>query len=394
MAKEINTHMRESYESESSRLTLGLYVHIPFCRHKCEYCDFNSGPFNKKSRRDYLRALQDEILTSPWKLCTAKTIYFGGGTPSELSVKELRQLVTCVDRTFNPVLYGERTIECNPDSLNLKTLTAYKNMHFNRISLGIQSFNDQQLHDLGRTHSSMESKQCYKKARRAGFQNINIDLLFALPGQTLDDWKSDLHQAISLAPEHLSLYGLTIEPKTLLGSRFSRGKLPKFNENLEASMYELAMDLTKDAGYQQYEISSYAKPGRQCSHNLIYWHNQPYLGFGLSAASFINGSRWTNTGNFSNYWSSVQHGSVTHDTEETLAPEAALREEIMLELRTTTGFSTIELSSRYSLDVADYFKKTLDFLDKQNLITRPKDRVQLTRRGKLLADEVCLQFLT
>ncbi len=373
---------------------IGLYLHIPFCSRKCEYCDFNSGPLDPTARQAYLRALTKEMTASPWKGHTAKTVSFGGGTPSELSRAELGQLVDTLRRTFVLKQEAEWSIECNPDRVTPAFFVALLEMGFNRVSLGVQSFHDHHLQRLGRIHDSAQGRAAYRWLREAGCDNVNLDLIFGLPGQTLQEWKTDLYEALTLSPEHLSLYNLTVEPGTEFGNRNARGELQEIDEDLSADMYELAMELTQTAGYRQYEISHYSRPGRQCLQNLIYGHNEPYLGFGVSAASFMEGVRWTNTGNLLEYERTAASGQVSRASEEKLAGREALGEEIMLRLRTDEGISLGALSTRYRFDVAALLARSLEPLAAHGLVTQEGDRVRLTRRGKLMADEVWVQLTT
>lgn len=347
----------------------------------------------QRARRDYLNALHQEILNTPWRGSQGRTVFFGGGTPSELSVPETAAVVDCLHQAFGFEPHSEWTIECNPGTVDLESLAGYRRMGFNRISLGVQSFDDHLLRTLGRLHNAAEAREAYQLARRAGFDNINIDLIFSLPDQTLDAWREDLLQALSLDAEHLSLYCLTIETGTVFGNRYAQGRLAPSDEDLSADMYEMAMDMTGTAGYPQYEISNYARPGYQCAHNLIYWKNDPYLGFGVSASSFFQGRRWVNTASMVEYSSSAWEGPVSLSSEENLEPRAALGEEIMLGLRTREGISLSGLSARYQFDVSVLFGNTLEFLQVHGLIRRGEDQVTLTRRGRLLANTVCTEFL-
>ncbi len=372
---------------------LGIYVHIPFCQHKCFYCDFNSGPVSQAARRSYLRALEQEIVNSPWRGTAVKTLFLGGGTPSELTRAELEHLMTTLKEVFIFSDTLEQTIECNPGTLNPALVAAFRGSGLNRISLGIQSFHNHHLQTLGRIHSADQAREAYQLARNAGFDNINLDLIFGLPNQSLEEWKADLYEAIGLSPEHLSLYNLTIEPGTEFGHRQARGEMQEIDEDLSADMYEMAMDITADAGYEQYEISNYCRPDRQCAHNRIYWHNEPYLGFGVSAASFIGGIRSTNTASLAEYGRTAPRGQTRRATEERLEGRAALGEEIMLRIRTREGISLKALSWRYQCDVAALFSDSVNLLLQRQLIEKKEDRIRLTRQGKLLANQVCLQFL-
>jgi len=239
---------------------IGLYLHIPFCSHKCFYCDFNSGPLSSTERQAYLAALTGEITGSPWRGHTAKTVSFGGGTPSELTRAELGRLVDTLCQTFVLKQKAEWSIECNPGGLSPGFLVALLEMGFNRVSLRVQSFHAHHLQRLGGTHHSADARAAYRWLREAGCDNVNLDLIFGLPGQTLQEWQADLHEALTLSPEHLSIYNHSIEPGTDFGSRHASGELQEIEEDLFADMYELAMELTQAAGYRQYEISHYSRP--------------------------------------------------------------------------------------------------------------------------------------
>ena len=394
MNKETGVSTLEMNRTTAQQHQLGIYLHIPFCVRKCYYCDFNSGPLSQTARQDYLEALRQEILHSPWRGFEAKTVFFGGGTPSELSIAELGTLVQALRQTFRVREKAEWSIECNPGTTTRTFFAELGQIGFHRISLGVQSFHDHHLRALGRAHDSAEAKSAYRSLREAGCDNVNLDLMFGLPQQTLQEWEADVSEALNLSPEHLSLYNLTIEAGTEFGNRQARGELREVEEDLSADMYELAMDRTRAAGYSQYEISNYSRPGRQCAHNLIYWSNEPYLGFGVSAASFIDGLRWTNTGNLREYAQTAASGRVSRATEEALKNREALGEEIMLRLRTSEGISLSSLSTHYHFDVASLFSQTLELLSTHDFITQAGDRVQLTRQGRLMANEVCMRFLS
>ena len=372
---------------------MGLYVHIPFCPQKCPYCDFVSGPFDLSARLGYLEALEREIRASSCAGRSVNTVYFGGGTPSELSIHELEVLVGAVQETFVTANACEWSIECNPETITSELLGGTSRLGFNRISLGIQSFQDRYLQLLERTHTGEDSLQSYRLVRAAGFENVNLDLIFALPGQSLDHWKLDLDEALALDPEHLSLYSLTIEEGTEFGERHSRGELEKIDAEGTADMYEVALDLTQEFGFDQYELSSFTRPGRECLHNLGYWNYLPYLGFGIGAASFLDGTRWTNTAVLADYLRSAPDGKISRASEKRLQGKEALGEELMLALHTQTGVSLGSLSVRYGCDVGQVYADSFQLLSGQGLIELEDDHARLTRKGKLVAAEVCAEFL-
>ena len=376
-----------------SQIPLGLYIHIPFCSRKCHYCDFTSGPVGNHQRRSHLQALESEIAHSPQRGATAKTVFFGGGTPSELRCNELAGLVSVLRRHFHIQRQSEWTIECNPGFLRSRQLEQIRRLGFNRISLGVQCFDNEMLQYLGRTHTAQEARDSIRRLRQTGFDNLNLDLLFGLPGQSLAAWKSGLEEALAWEPEHLSLHNLSIEPGTQFGRQLERGQFIPPSDRLTAEMFELAMDLTAAVGFQQYEICHYARPGRCCRHNQIYWQNQPYLGFGLSAASFLKGKRWVNTDDYHLYARTAPSGRPARRLEEKLPPLEALGEALFLLLRTSRGADLQLLQAIYGLPVENLYRESLDFLQNQGLIARLDSAVVLTRRGKLVADSVCAEFL-
>jgi len=373
--------------------TLSIYVHIPICAHKCYYCDFYSRPVDSQARVDYLKAVCAEIENSRWIGSPARSLYIGGGTPSLLTGDEIAHLVALLEEAFAFQPDAEWTVECNPGTVSPACCDRLVELGFDRISLGVQSFSESQLRRLGRLHSAQQSLCSFRWFREAGCENINLDLIFGLPDQTLEEWRRDLEQALELAPEHLSLYGLTIEAGTPFGHLQQIGALRQPPEELTAAMYELCMDLSTAAGYEQYEISNYAFPGFECRHNLVYWRNEPYLGFGISAASYIDGVRWTNTLDWDSYLRRAPQGDVPRSSEERLPPNLAMAEEMMLRLRTREGVSPKELSQKYGIRFESCFGESLMFLRKEGLISLRNGRLTLTRRGKLLADEVCSEFL-
>ncbi len=372
---------------------LGLYVHIPFCVKKCPYCDFVSGPVGLELRRSHLRALRAEIESSQWAGETARTVFFGGGTPSELGAEELRGLVRALRGAFDLSRVGEWTLECNPGTARPAKLEAFARLGINRLSLGVQSFHDHHLKTLGRVHGADESRQSVRWAREAGFDNLSLDLMFALPGQTLAEWERDLEEALAMSPEHLSLYHLTIEPGTEFHQFRSQGRLAETDDELAADMYEMAIDACQRAGLAQYEISNFARPGRECLHNQIYWRHEPFLSFGLSAASYMEGLRWSNTDDFAAYAQAAGQQPVPRKIEERLSGRQALAEAIMLGLRTREGVRPAALRRRFGLDMEDLHRETLEELLSLRLLEKRDGALTLTRRGTLLADEVCMRFL-
>lgn len=372
---------------------LSVYVHIPICVHKCYYCDFHSKTVDAGERSTYLEALVTEIRNCPWRGAEARTLFLGGGTPSELTGDEIEEITAALHDTFSILDESEWTIECNPGTVSPATCDRLIDLGFDRVSVGVQSFRDSFLRTLGRIHTGAQGIRCCERLRAAGFENISLDLIFGIPEQSVGQWEEDLNQAIELGPEHLSLYSLTIEPNTPFRHLLETGRIRECPENAAAEMYELAMDLTEQAGYRQYEISNYSIPGFECLHNLAYWNNEPYLGFGVSAASYIDNTRWTNTTDWEAYFEGARKGRIPRMQEEKLEWPLALGEEVMLQLRTDRGVSPGRLSEKYGCDFEVLFSSSIRIMTREQLLKRNKDRLILTRRGKLLANEVCSEFL-
>ncbi|HSR52061.1 MAG TPA: radical SAM family heme chaperone HemW [Acidobacteriota bacterium] len=372
---------------------LGLYVHIPFCVRKCFYCDFNSGPVGEVKRRRHLEALENEIRNSPYGGARARTLFLGGGTPSELRLGELTCLIEALRDSFDLSPLEEWTIECNPGTLTPPSLEVYRRLGIDRISLGVQSFHDGHLKALGRVHDAQQARTSIRWIRQAGFDNLNLDLIFALPHQTLDEWRADVEESFSYRPEHVSLYNLTIEPGTEFGRRRQAGLLLETAQDLAADMFQTAIDDAEKAGMIHYEISNFALPGRECLHNRIYWRNEDYLGLGVGASSYVDGLRWTNCGDLDDYAQGAARGWVPREVEERLPARQALGEEIMLRLRTREGADLAALSDKYGLAAQNLYAAPLQRLQSDGLISLRGTSVTLTPRGIFLADQVCAEFL-
>jgi oxygen-independent coproporphyrinogen-3 oxidase len=372
---------------------LALYVHVPFCVRKCFYCDFNSGPSSAEAREAYVETLCREIRQSAWATSPAHTVFFGGGTPSELTTVQLARTNQELRAAFRFETDAEWTIECNPGTVTPRALAEMRQIGFNRISLGVQSFHDHHLQAIGRIHTASEARQSFRWAGEAGFARRNLDLIFGLPDQTLTEWATDLDETLALHPEHVSLYGLIIEEKTEFGRRHAAGRLPLPDEDTVADMYELTLDRLKAAGYVQYEISNFALPGDECRHNLVYWRNEPYLGFGVSAASFIDGERWSNTASTRIYRERVSWGASAADAGERLEGRAAVGEALMLALRLNAGADLDELSQRYDCEVRTLFDAEIHRFCDLGLLEWMEGRLRLTRRGLLLSNNVFAELV-
>ena len=374
-------------------MNLGLYIHIPYFLHKCGYCDFNSHPENQEESIHYVDALIQELKSYSPKKYSIASVFFGGGTPTILPSSQLKHILKTAQEVFNFQTDCEITIEANPATIKLQSLQEIREAGYNRISIGAQSFDQKELQLLERVHSEKEIHSTIDKARSSNFKNLSMDLIFALPDQTIEKWHSNLNQAIQKKPEHLSTYNLTIEPATAFFQLHKKGKLNLPNENIQLGMYETTIQILKDAGYQHYEISNFSKPGMESQHNINYWNNGEYIGIGAGASSYLYGERFKNTKLPSNYIREIKVNKSAIETRETLEPMHAMGETLMLGLRLLKGISIDAFEKRFQVSFYKVYGKTLDQLFNQELITLNKNRIALSKKGLFLADSVILQFM-
>ena len=375
--------------------SLGLYIHIPYCLHKCGYCDFNSHPENREESEVYVSALLSEIEHYAPKLAgkTVPTVFFGGGTPTLLPPASLDKILGKVKNHYNLSKDCEITIEANPATVKQETLEQIRSFGFNRISIGVQSFDADELKFLERVHSVEEIHTTVDRARLAGFSNLSLDLMSGLPGQSPEKWKLNLQQALKKKPSHISAYGLTIEPATSFFKLQQRGLLSLPHEETQLEMFQATIEIFSSAGLVQYEISNFARPGFECRHNLNYWDNGEYLGLGAGASSYLNGERFKNTNLPSRYIREVQaKGSAVESTEK-LDLLHAMGETIMLGLRRLKGIPIEEFENRFQISFKKVYGNVIDPLLDEGLITLNQNRMALSRRGIFLADSVILKFL-
>jgi oxygen-independent coproporphyrinogen-3 oxidase len=372
---------------------VGLYIHIPFCQAKCTYCDFNSYAGLETLFDDYTTALVRQMdQAGPVR---AKTIYIGGGTPTVLPLSHLAQIVGAVHKTFATDADAEVSIEANPGTLNAEKLAQLRHLGVNRLSLGVQSFGEQELRLLGRIHDRTQAVEAFRTARQLGFENINLDLLYGLPRQSLASWQASLESGLRLQPDHLSLYALTVEEDTPLASTISQGALPAPDPDLAADMYESAQDLLQDAGYVHYEISNWARtPGVMCQHNLAYWRNEPYIGLGAGAHSWRRGRRWSNTALPAQFVAQVLDGETPIESEEEIDPALEMGETMMMGLRLLDeGVGLERFRERFGVALEQKYADELAELRQLGLIEVDGERVRLSERGRLLGNQVFLRFL-
>ncbi len=383
------------------RRTVGLYIHVPFCPAKCHYCDFNSFAGLDRLRGPYVRAAAREIRRAPGGLgasaevdLAAETINLGGGTPSLLDPDEVRAILDAVRDRAAVADDTEISLEANPGTVAAARLVALRGMGVNRISFGIQSFDAALLTQLGRIHSIEQAVAARGLARDAGFENVNLDFIYGLPGQSLATWRETLRRAIDLAPEHLSAYALTIEPGTLFHLQRSRGTLAPATEDEMADQYELAAEMLGEAGYIHYEISNWARDVRLASrHNLRYWRNQEYIGIGPGAHSWYGGVRTVATRAPATWIAQVERGEATVEESEAIPADLELGETAMLGLRLREGIDLSALRERFGAAVCR-LAEPLDALVELGLVVRSGSRVTLTARGRLLGNEVFARVLS
>ena len=327
------------------------------------------------------------------KKYTVSTVFIGGGTPTILLPSQLKQILDTVQQNFNLTSDCEITIEANPATLKLQTLQEIRTAGYNRISIGVQSFDEKELKLLERVHTEGEIHSTIQQARLAQFENLSIDLMFALPHQTTEKWCSHLNQAIAKNPDHLSTYNLTIEPNTSFFKLHKKGKLRLPHEDIQLEMYKITIQTLEDAGYQQYEISNFSKPGMESRHNINYWNNGEYLGMGAGASSYLNGERFKNTNLPSNYIREIGAKKNAIETRERLEPMQAMGETLMLGLRLLKGISIDVFENRFQVSFQKVYGKILEPLLNQELITFNQNRIALSRKGLFLADSVILKFI-
>jgi oxygen-independent coproporphyrinogen-3 oxidase len=366
----------------------GIYIHIPFCDTKCIYCDFYSIT-NHSKKSEFLSAVKKEILFHSKELEDRHfdSVFFGGGTPSLLEKNEFQGIFDVLYSNYSIDRNSEITIEANPGTLNRTKLDMLKTLPINRMSFGVQSFIDDELKFLTRIHSADEAKASIKQAKAAGFDNLNLDLIFALPGQSLENWKHNLETAIKLDTKHISAYSLIFEKGTALYAMREKKQVSQADIDQEQEMYEFTMEFLESAGYKQYEISNYAKPGFECCHNLKYWTLEEYIAFGPSASSYIGNQRWTNVKNIGRYIDAVESGAPTHEFIETIDKDTSITEHIMLGLR-SRGVYFDDFRSKHGIDFETAYVNPIETLLTNGYAVKDESKIVLTRKGYAMCDEL------
>jgi oxygen-independent coproporphyrinogen-3 oxidase len=366
----------------------GIYLHVPFCRQACHYCDFHFST-NREGKAEMMKSMVDEILLRKDYLAgeNVKTIYFGGGTPSLLEPRDLDLLLGAISSAHPVSPEAEITLEANPDDLTIALLKDFRSMGINRISIGIQSFDDRILRYLNRVHDARMAIDAVEFSRTAGFDNFSIDLIYAIPGLTQEGWEKSLSRALALNPPHISAYTLTIEEKTAFGNWLAKGRLQPVDDTLAAEQLQMLMDVLSANEYTQYEISNFARPGFESRHNSSYWQGEKYLGIGPSAHSYDQHSRQFNIANNNLYVRSLRDKTVPFE-REVLKKNDYINEYILTTLRTNGGCNLANLKQNFDYDLMEHHSNYLRQLQDHQLITIQDSQLRLTAKGRLVADKI------
>ena len=366
------------------------YVHIPFCTQICYYCDFSKVFIKNQPVDSYLEHLLEEFRS--YDIQKLSTLYIGGGTPTALSAPQLEVLLNGLTKNLDLSALEELTIEANPGDLDADKIAVLKNSAVNRVSLGVQTFDDKMLKKIGRSHLEKDIYENIDRLKLAGFDNISIDLIYALPGQTMEQVKDNVAKAIGLDIPHMSLYSLILENHTVFMNRMRRGKLPLPKEELEAEMFEYIIAELERAGFEHYEISNFSKSGFESRHNLMYWDNAEYYGIGAGASGYVNGVRYKNHGPIRHYLSAVEEGNA-RITEEHLSQKEQMEEEMFLGLRKKSGVSMARFEEKFGRTFDGLYGEIVRDLVQQGLVQIEGDRVRMTKRGLFLGDTVAERFI-
>ena len=366
------------------------YVHIPFCTQICYYCDFSKVFIKNQPVDAYLEHLIQE--TRSYEIGKLRTLYIGGGTPTALSAQQLAYLLTELPKVMDLSEVEEFTIEANPGDLDPDKISVLKDSQVTRVSLGVQTFDNKMLKKIGRSHQEQDIYDNIRHLKQAGFDNISIDLIYALPGQTMDQVKENVAKAIDLDIPHMSLYSLILENHTVFMNRMRRGKLPLPKEELEAEMFEYIIEELEKAGFEHYEISNFSKPGFESRHNLVYWDNAEYYGLGAGASGYVDGIRYKNHGPIRHYLEAVEAGKA-RITEEHLTLEEKMEEELFLGLRKKTGVSKARFEEKFGVSFDQRYGQVVASLTEQGLLVPDDKQVRMTKRGLFLGDTVAEKFI-
>jgi len=375
----------------------GIYIHIPFCATRCHYCNFATGGYESELARRYTAAARAEIeradVSTDPAMRRVDTIYFGGGTPTTLTIEQISSLIEACHRTFDVAPDSEITAEANPGSVSQNYLEELRSAGVNRLSFGAQSFDDGELRMIGRAHSAEEAREAVRMARAAGFANVSIDLIAGLPEQKMETWRRNLEEAFALEPDHLSVYLLELYQDAPLLHRINRGELRAIDEELTVAMYFALMDEAERRGFEHYEISNWARPRFESRHNLKYWTGAPYWAFGVSAAGYDGQTRWSNTRNIHEYLAKVESGQSPVAERIELDEDDRQSENLFLRLRLKDGVDLEEHQRRFGVNTLERYRGEIERLREAGLIELGENRLKVSREGIVLANEVFAAFV-
>jgi len=371
----------------------GVYVHIPFCLHRCHYCDFNTYEGLDALRAPYVDALVAEIGRNEHAGRRATSVFFGGGTPTLLSPRQLGRILAAIDDRFGVAADAEVTAEANPETVDVAYLRELLAVGFNRLSIGIQSLAPEVLERLGRTHSPERALQALRDARAAGFDDLNADLIYGSPWESADDWSTSLRGVIDVAPDHVSAYALTVEEGTPLHTLVTSGRIPDVDPDVQAERHRIAEDILSAAGYLRYEVSNWCRPQRASRHNVLYWSAGDYIGFGAGAHSHVAGLRWWSHRLPRDYVEAARRGATTTSEQEELDPHRRAGEALMLGLRLSSGIDRGDFVRRFGYDTLRARADELAALEMHGLVQMDERCIRLTPRGTLLGNEVARRLL-
>jgi len=375
---------------------IGIYIHIPFCLHKCDYCDFYSLPLNEPDLlENYARSVMAELQQRAAEICRpVATVYLGGGTPSLLSASQAENILAAIFANYQTCNDMEISMEANPATVTLRGLQELRAAGINRLSVGVQSFTDADLKLLGRVHGGREAMETLDDVRRAGFDNYNLDLIYGIPEQTLAAWQENLNLAMRFDPQHISAYLLQLDESAPMAARVRNGMIKMLDDELEADMYYTTLDYLQEHGYEHYEISNFARPGYQCRHNLLYWQGREYLGIGSGAVSYLNMQRTLNRPDLSRYMEAMMADRPpSKEILECMNRRQQMADAIMVGLRLTGGIGREDFMHRFDCDILVEYRDIIENLKAQGMLEMKNGRIYLAKRAYFLSNQVLRQFV-
>ncbi len=372
---------------------LGIYIHIPFCRRKCNYCDFYSIKWNREVEDRYIKALVKEINSYKVKEYVVDTIFLGGGTPTIIKHENIERIIHEIKNNFEVDNNSEITIEANPNTLTYENLSMYKKAGINRLSIGVQSLNNEILANIGRLHNDEEALLAIRRAKESGYENINADIMFNIPGQTTEDIKETVNKIIDEEVKHISFYSLKLEKGTPMFLMEKDHKIFMPEESTEREMYYIGREIMENKKMYQYEISNFAKLGFECKHNLKYWNQEEYIGFGPSSHSFLNNERYSNISNINEFCDNAEKDIFNRTIQESLDDKALEFEYIMLKLRLTEGLNLNIFNKKFNIDFNKKYSRQIDYLSKNKLLIYNEENIKLTQLGMDVSNFVFEKFM-